>query len=387
MKILFAADMSFNYFDKFPGKERVKSLMAEATQVFGQADFSMLNLENIFGERENYTPMVKGGPNLISDAEFAEFLDVLKPTALGLANNHCRDYGPEALMDTMELLKEKGYMLAGAGKNIEEGYIPVVFEKDGIRVAVITICENEHGFASEDYAGSAGYHLTRLKEAINAARDRGEIPMVYFHGGTEHNPIASPGKVELYRHFIDIGAKAVIAMHTHCPQGYEMYQGCPIVYSMGNFFFPSGKSSREHKLWNFGYMTSLDVKADGISMEIIPYHFDFDHFTLLKGEEKAYFMKYMAYLNETLTDKKRTKEYFDAWSLIRAQWLLPILNFTPDMFELGAPAMKTIKNIFCCEAHYEVVRNALTIIYDGRMEEANQKRAAIETLQNYEIPK
>ena len=41
------------------------------------------------------------------------------------------------------------------------------------------------------------------------------------------------GKTELYRHFIDIGAAAVIAMHTHCPQGYEIYNGAPIVYSKG----------------------------------------------------------------------------------------------------------------------------------------------------------
>ena len=58
MKILFAADMPFNYFDGFPGKENAYLAMQEAAERFRQADFSMINLENVLGDRENGTPMV-----------------------------------------------------------------------------------------------------------------------------------------------------------------------------------------------------------------------------------------------------------------------------------------------------------------------------------------
>lgn len=52
MKILFAADMSFNYFDSFPGKDNAYLAMQEAAECFRQADFSVINLENVLGDKE-----------------------------------------------------------------------------------------------------------------------------------------------------------------------------------------------------------------------------------------------------------------------------------------------------------------------------------------------
>ena len=51
MKILFASDMSFNYMASFPGREAARETMREAAGVFRTADFSVVNLENIFGVR------------------------------------------------------------------------------------------------------------------------------------------------------------------------------------------------------------------------------------------------------------------------------------------------------------------------------------------------
>ena len=239
MKILFAADMSFNYVPNLPSAAEAAGVMRETAAYFRRADFSVINLENIFGDPADHTPIEKSGPNLISHEGFCAYLDALKPTVVGLANNHGGDYGESALLQTAALLKKKGYTVIGAGKNAGEAYRPAILEKDGVRVAVIAVCENEFGCAGRNSAGTAGYHLTRLTKAILSAKEAGMLPIVYFHGGNEYNPFPSPGKVALYRHFIDLGARAVIAMHTHCPQGYEWYEGCPIVYSMGNFFFPS----------------------------------------------------------------------------------------------------------------------------------------------------
>ena len=105
---------------------------------------------------------------------------------------------------TMKLLKQKGYVTIGAGKNIDEAYEPAILEKDGVRVAVIAVCENEPGIAEEHQAGSAGYSLSRVSNAIWEAKERGELPIIFFHGGNEYNPFPSPGKTELYRHFVDI---------------------------------------------------------------------------------------------------------------------------------------------------------------------------------------
>ncbi len=375
MKILFAADMSFNYFESMPSKAEAEAIMAETAKHFKAADFSILNLENIFGKAEEHTPIVKAGPNLISDEGFSAFIDTLNPTVVGLANNHGRDFGDSALLYTKEFLEKKGYIAIGAGKNIEEAYQPAILEKDGLKAAIIAINENEFGIADVDQVGTAGYNLARVTKAIFEAKEQGAMPIIYFHGGNEYNPFPSPGKTELYRHFIDLGAKAVIAMHTHCPQGYEYYEGAPIVYSMGNFFFPS---KNERPSWKVGYMTTLDITAEEIKLGLIPYTFDYTYHTPMDEAKKAKFEEYMKKLNAPIGDPLKLREYFDSWCMIMGMKYVGYLAFTVE----SEPAGKArLKNSFSCEAHNELIGNTIKIYFEGREEKAKSKVAEIEALQ------
>ena len=384
MRILFAADMSLNFIPAIEDRAAVEAIMGDTAQVFRSSDFSVVNQENIFGSEDAYSPIVKSGPNLISDPSTAAFLDVLAPTVVGFANNHTGDFGPEAMFDTMAMIRERGMLPIGAGANLEEAYQPAILEKDGIKVAVIAVCENEFGTAGENTPGSAGYRLGMLTGAIRKARERGELPIVYFHGGNETNPFPSVGKVELYRHFVDLGAAAVIAMHTHCPQGYEMYDGCPIVYSMGNFFFPAKWDSIP--TWSLGYMAMLDITAEGITLDTIPYRFDFEHHTLLTGQEKENFDAYLQELCTPIGDPCKLSRLFDAWTVIGGlNGYVRAVNYHPEMVAEGAESVKALKNVFSCEAHNELVKNTLKLIFEGRCADYQEEVDYIKRLQNVKI--
>ena len=386
MKILFASDMSFNYFKEFPGKDAVRATLGKTAEHFKRADFSVVNLENILGNKSDYTPIPKDGPNLMSSEEFIEYIDILSPTAVGLANNHSRDFGPPPMFRTMDLLKARGYQVFGAGADIEEAYKPAIFEKDGTRVAIFAVCENEFGVADTNLAGTAGYSLTRVKRAIKSARADGALPVIYFHGGNERNPFPSPGKVEMYRNFVDMGAVAVIAMHTHCPQGYEIYEGAPIVYSMGNFFFPKPGLETTLKLppqrlamylptWSYGYMSLLDIDKDGVKLTVVPYRFDDVSHTVLSGEELERFNGYLAHITAPIADEKKIRSLFDTWCMMaglgingQLAYMNTVDNFRLEMIddfkENGTRPMTCIKNVFSCEAHNELITNTFNLIYN-----------------------
>lgn len=382
MKLLFAADMSFNYFDAFPGKKQAVEAMAEAAALFRKADYSMVNLENIFGNKEEGEPIIKSGPNLISEDSFGEYVYALKPDIVGMANNHTKDYGEGAMFHTMQLLAERGYTCIGAGHNLEEAYRPAKISKDGVHVAVIAVCENEFGIATENQSGTAGYRLGRVSAAIKSALKEGYKPIIYFHGGNERNPFPSPGKVELYRHFIDLGAEAVIAMHTHCPQGYEFYLGKPIVYSMGNFFFPTTKQME--KSWFYGYMSELELTKQGVRLEIYPYKFDFEKLTMLQGEEKSEFLKYMQCLCEPIGNEDKLQQLFDSWCLTQGYAII-LTRYKEELFADGhAFEVKGLKNLFNCEAHNELMKNTFMMLFESRMEEARPGVERIKKLQNME---
>ncbi|MBR2432073.1 MAG: CapA family protein, partial [Clostridia bacterium] len=360
-------------------------VFCDTMRYFEKADFSVLNLETLFGNEESYTPLIKSGPNHISKPELYDYLDVIHPTALCLANNHARDFGDECLLNNMKSLREDGFLLVGAGKNIDEAYLPLTFTKDGVSVSIIAVAENEPGYAEDDHAGTAGYNLTRVTHQIRHCRERGELPVIYFHGGNEQNPFPSPAKCDLYRHFVELGAAAVIAMHTHCPQGYEIYNGAPIIYSMGNFFFP--KENAPIKAWYYGYMTELDINGENVSCNLSPYTFSSSEHRVLKGKELDGFNKYLAFISAPLRDGKRIRELFNTWSVIRGvRGLLNLLVYRPEMLAGGAKEIKQFKNILNCEAHCELIQNASKLIYDGGVEEAEKLIPFIESLQQMKLP-
>lgn len=396
MKILFASDLSFNYIPAFGGKEAARKAFFNTAEYFRAADFSVINLENILGDRKKYAPIPKSGPNLISDESFIEYLNVLAPTAVGLANNHTRDFGDGAMFNTVDILKENGYLPFGAGANIKEAYKPVIFEKGGTRVAIFAVCENEFGIATESEGGTAGYSLGRVMAALSTARADGLLPVIYFHGGNETNPYPSPEKVELYRAFVDMGAIAVVAMHTHCPQGYEIYKGAPIVYSMGNFFFPKpGFTDTLLPSWLFGYMSELDITEGGASLKIIPYKFNEDEHTVLSGKELQDFLKYLDYIKAPIGDGARLLELFESWCIIAAVGYGKkggYMNFL-DSFTMekiapdGLKEMCPIKNLFSCEAHAELLKSAFNLIYSGRLEKAKEGVPEILALREMKLPR
>lgn len=384
MKLLFASDICFKNFEAYDN-DKAYSCMEESAEVFKAADFSVINLENPFGNKAELTLLTKSGPNIISTDDFVGYLDILKPTIVGLANNHTGDFGDAPVLETIGFLEKKGYTVIGAGKNLDEAYKPAKLELDGVKVAITAVCENEFGVAENNKPGVAGYRLSKVAQSIHNSLAEGYIPIIFFHGGNEGNPFPSPGKVELYRHFVDLGAKAVIAMHTHCPQGYEVYNGCPIVYSMGNFFFPY--PTEKVPAWSYGYMTQLEITAKEIKIDVIPYKFSYEKHQVLDGEEKAYFIKYLDYIKKPIGNEELLRKYFDAWCVMDGiGGYSYFVNYTSTMVEKGATEASGLKNIFSCEAHNELMTNTMKIIYDGRCKEAEEKIEEIKKLQNLKIP-
>ena len=384
MKIAFAGDMCFNYFDKnniFFEKEFIKTSMSEAAELFSSVDFSMINLENIFGSRDKHIPIVKTGPNLISNERYIEYINALSPTVIGLANNHTKDFGEKPMLETIDFLSQNGYTCIGAGENIDKAYAPAVLEKDGVKVSLIAVCENEFGVAGSSTSGTAGYNLTRACKAIFSARERDTLPIVFFHGGNERNPFPSPGKVDLYRHFIDMGAVAVIAMHPHCPQGYEIYDGKPIVYSMGNFFFNVMPNPTRLNTWYYGYVSELDISADRVDLKIHPYRFDENGIYFLQNTEKDRFMRYLCDISEDISNPVKLGALFDSWCLTQG-YIATLATYKSKMPDDTTPnEAKDIRNIFTCEAHNELLTNTFQMMYEQRVQAAE---AGIEIIKKYQ---
>ena len=77
-----------------------------------------------------------------------------------------------------------------------------------------------------------------LAADIREAKKKADHVIPFFHWGRE-SARASPSRTRSSWRTspIDSGASAVLGSHPHVLQGIEVYQGAPIVYSLGNFVF------------------------------------------------------------------------------------------------------------------------------------------------------
>lgn len=386
MKITFAGDLLLKKYETYIGDKEMDIAFADLKPLLSKADFRMLNLETVYNNG-TFSPIIKSGPANYSLPEYVYALKSLEMDVVGLANNHTGDFGEECALYTMDLLDQNNIKHIGAGKNIEEAYKSHVFEKDGIRVSVLAICENEFGVADKDQVGAAGFSLGMSTRRIREEKEQNDYVVVFFHGGNEENPIPSPGKQELYRFFIDIGADAVVAMHTHCPQGYEIYNEKPIVYSIGNFFYPKPDET-ENKIKTstarYGYMTTLTFEDGKVKMEIHPYHFSNEAVSLLKGQHLKKFNEYMKKLCAPLNDADELHRYFEGWSLIGGRVYVQFADWDDEM-RTDKEKIRHLLNNYTCEAHYEVVREYLKLCYSSREKVAEKYKEKIQDLMTMDI--
>ncbi len=382
MKIIFASDYGIGKPDTPYDKDFTKAALKEAKEAMADADFRMLNLEKLF--YDNGEPITKSGPNIGMTKEMIYSLEYMGIDTVGLANNHTGDFGGENILFNLKCLKVAGISYAGGGKNIDEAYIPAVFEKDGETVKVIVVCENEFGIADENTPGAAGFDFYRTVRLIKEEKAKSDYVVVYFHGGNEENPYPSPIKRETYRFFIESGADAVIAMHTHCPQGYEYYLGKPIIYSMGNFFFASanpnsGLKTNPNCAWWYGYMSSLEFCDGKVTFEPIPYKFTAEKMEILKGERKEKFLLHLEKISKPLGNEKEIKRLFRGWALIKGPSYAEHFKYTPEMRN-SKELSRHLKNNMSCEAHNELLTSYMNMCYYGITEEDEECKEEIKKL-------
>jgi poly-gamma-glutamate synthesis protein (capsule biosynthesis protein) len=123
-----------------------------------------------------------------------EFLKAAKIDCVTLANNHVLDYGPEALLNCLELLDRAGLKRTGAGTNVKWALEPAFAGVSGSRVGVLALTDNEPEWeASEtkpgivyvayDRRGIREPYRTRIAEAMKRARNEADFLIVSAHMG------------------------------------------------------------------------------------------------------------------------------------------------------------------------------------------------------------
>lgn len=312
MKFLFAGDF-------YPNTEKAKAiikegkydhLMKEVALLTKAADFSIVNFESPIADSDRQKPFIPKGPkNLCSDRKAIECVKNAGFSMVALANNHFHDYGDEGASQTMEACQAIGMPFCGAGLNVTKAQQPVIYDCSSKKIGVVNFCENEFSVATDTSAGANPFDLVDVVHQIEEVKGKADYVIVFVHGGVEHHQLPTPMMQKTYRFLVERGADMVINSHQHCFSGYEIYQGRPIVYGLGNFFFDNNASSATK--WNEGYMAMIEEIRGVYSITPIPYIQGMEDVTITLLNETKEFDDKIAALNAVINNPEGLAKEFN----------------------------------------------------------------------------
>ena len=270
--------------------EKLKDFMANA-------DYTHISNEVSFADdcNVNRTSTTLCSPNSMLDVVKDLDIDIVE-----LTGNHNNDYGAEANLATIDTYLGLGIKTFGGGKDSTAAAKPLEISSKNSKVTLLgynystSTVANGQG-ASADYPGANIYNEEQAKADIEKAKQAGNFVIVdiqyfecysYPEDGGEFPECDYPisGQEEFFRHLIDLGADMVVGTQAHQPQTYELYNGKPIYYGLGNLFF-------DQTYWpgtTRGYiLTHYFHDGKYLQTRISPHQYDDTYQTKLMDEETS----------------------------------------------------------------------------------------------------
>lgn len=244
----------------------------ELKQLIQSCDWKVVNFEVPL--KPDIASHTQNGGEFFQNDDAPDFLLNLGFNLFSFANNHAFDFGIEGWKKTVERFSGK---IFGSGK-YEDAYKVKIVEQNGLKIGFLALTYAARfgvfdNFTEKDSYACAWINDLRVNHIILDAKKIVDYLVILPHDGIEYIDVPMPETIARYRDFIEYGADAVIGTHPHCPQGWEVYKGKPIFYSLGNFLFNS-KEGYDYRAWNRphwyeGLCVIVNFGADGLDFQVI----------------------------------------------------------------------------------------------------------------------
>ncbi|MHC1733034.1 MAG: CapA family protein [Bacteroidales bacterium] len=300
---------------------------------------------------------------------------------ISLSNNHTGDFGEAALLKTVEAFKSASVIGAGSW---EEAYSVKSIEIERLKIGFLSLAQCEFGILNDHWTtkesvGCAWINYPGLNNIIAEAKRSLDYLFVITHAGIEFFEFPLPEWRDRYRELIDSGADAVIGGHPHVPQGWELYKGKPIFYSLGNFYFDM-PNKRDYFNNGLVVVLSLDDQR-AFSFQVYNTSFEGEEIKIDNSE------KIKLHNSETCGILANEEEYIEEvnkmcltlWrsyeaALIRAlnsdrstfsikEWV----KYVSHIFQRRKTEYRFILNYMRCESHRFAISRALKLISGVRI--------------------
>ncbi len=198
-------------------------------------------------------------------------------THASLANNHILDRRRKGMEDTWKHLDAAGIPHFGTGETLAAAMEPAVIEVGGLRVAVLGGMQpwkrrrDADWGATAERSGVLFFDKENIGPAVAAAKARSDYVVAFPHWGENYENVKKPMR-RIADRLIEAGADAIVGHHNHAALGYQVRDGVPILWGLGNFLFGTqGRFGHDKMQPGYGLLARM-VFAEGEMdrIELIP---------------------------------------------------------------------------------------------------------------------
>lgn len=219
---------------------------------FRGTNLSLANLEgpissiHITGIRDeslmtfNFSPLV---PSVL------KYINI---NAVSLANNHSNNAGNAGFLNTQKILSDS---------EIDSFGLPSGLSDDSIRHINGPVPLSIIGIDA-----LSSFDETALETMIITEKNTGGFVLIFPHWGSEYETTHNAIQENLAKKWITAGADMIVGSHPHVIQDFQIIDGKPVVYSLGNFVFDQFFSSETQR----GLILAGTVDYDKVTLSFLP---------------------------------------------------------------------------------------------------------------------
>jgi len=203
------------------------------------ADITHISNEVPFARGCPYPNPSQAGLRFCSDPRYIKLMEAIGTDVVELTGDHFGDYGPDAMLYTLDLYRERDWPYYGGGATRQDAQEPVLFEHNGNKIAFLGCNAKGGGYATAgpSYPGAVSCDFDKMTKQINDLREDGYLPIATFQHFEYYTYLAQPDQIRDARVLTRAGAVIVSGSQAHQPQGFEIREDAFIHHGLGNLFF------------------------------------------------------------------------------------------------------------------------------------------------------
>jgi poly-gamma-glutamate synthesis protein (capsule biosynthesis protein) len=215
--------------------------------ILREADITHVNNEVPFTERCPKPGAPTDSLVFCSRPEYIQLLEDIGTDVVELSGDHFQDWGPEAVLETLDMYKQRNWPYYGGGENLEDAQQPALFEINGNKIAFLGCNAKPRGYsgATETSPGAMHCEMDWMEDQVRQLRQQGYLPIVTFQHLEYYSYHIHPILQEDFQKMAKAGAVIVSGSQSHQPHGIELTRETFMHYGLGNLFFDQYYESLE----------------------------------------------------------------------------------------------------------------------------------------------